>query len=167
MIDNILTMDVQFNRIVHTRCTLLFFFVTVTFCFIQGLVQAFLYSVDQDYSSLVEHILEAGEIQIGHNFSYLTRHSDSYNLQLCSNLPNQKGKGNCHVVFDTRDVLGVAEYTPFLSNVTSFSHGATSVIANLTLNKTENAVTMFLPDNVTKKLHVDKCLGVLGYPDQV
>ncbi|KAL5513487.1 hypothetical protein ACEPAH_3886 [Sanghuangporus vaninii] len=98
-------------RITLTKTTLVFFLFTFAHCFIQSLVQSFLFQLDSDACSLTSEIVSAAKVP-ENVFAWLseshndTTDSNRYTLKLCDQIPFEKSEEEnpCVVIFDSDDL---------------------------------------------------------------
>jgi hypothetical protein len=89
----------QFLRITLTRVTAAFFLFSFIHCFAQGIIQAFLFSVDSERSTLISTILQSAQVP-QHEFAWLTGGDHKYRLQLCKDITFGLIPYPCVTVYD-------------------------------------------------------------------
>jgi hypothetical protein len=88
-----------FLRITLTRVTAAFFLFSFIHCFAQGIIQAFLFSVDSERSTLISTILQSAQVP-QHEFAWLTGGDHKYRLQLCKDITFGLIPYPCVTVYD-------------------------------------------------------------------
>jgi hypothetical protein len=89
-----------FLRITLTRVTATFFLFSFIHCFAQGIIQAYLYKVDYQYSALTFFTLDQAHLP-QNQFVYLTGIHPAYQLHLCDDVPYGQPRNVCTTIFDT------------------------------------------------------------------
>jgi hypothetical protein len=129
-------------------------------------VQAFLFSVDQDYSALTSLLLDAGQVPYDSRFAYLHRTGDKYDLRLCTSLP---ASGNLE--YNTTGCVPTFNSggpATGIDTAHQFPNGPATNITFLSVSQdpTQGAdITMTFSDYNIVLNH--QCLEILIYPDQV
>ena len=76
----------QYLRITLNYVTLFFFLFSFLHCFAQGILQSFLYTTDDTWSSLTSHVVSRAAINPTVFPQYTGRHG-YYSLELCNQVP--------------------------------------------------------------------------------
>jgi len=85
-----------FLRITLTRVTAAFFLFSFIHCFAQGIIQAYLYTVDTKYGAQTFFVLDHADLP-PNQFVWLT----GTHLQLCDDVPYDQPRNVCTTIFDT------------------------------------------------------------------
>lgn len=152
-------------RVTLTRYTIAFFLLGVTHCLAQGMMQAFLFSADDQADSLVSSIIEqANATSFQKEFAWLTRPNGGYQLSLCSHVPTGDNSGSCEVVFPTimmaSDMNLAKPVTPLATLV-----DPSQVISIMGSNS--SGVTLMMKATGKEVTLSQTCVKTLVYPDQV
>ena len=138
-------------RLVLTRISLLFFFISSIACLVQGLLQAFLFNSDLRQYELLQQVLHTGRVPPG-DLPYLTRKRNIWTLQVCKDVPFvwTNGTNPCHTVFETGNpqLANVSIPAPFRRSVRRSRVVNAAVIADhcvRVFSETRRSVTN--PDN--------------------
>jgi len=89
-----------YSRISLNRCTAGFFIFSFVYCFIAGILQSLLYSVDFEYSSLVSSLVQAARIPPG-NITYLEGPRGHLTLRMCNDIPHGQPLYPCTTLFSS------------------------------------------------------------------
>jgi hypothetical protein len=90
------------KRICRNRLTAIFFLFAFFHCFAQGIIQSLLFTIDAQYSSLLDDISHAAQIN-PRNHTDLIHVSGGFTVAMCDYLPHSKG--NCSIIFDSTQAL--------------------------------------------------------------
>jgi len=118
--------NAAFLRITLTRISALFFLFSFVHCFAQGILQASIFAEDQDFQTVVDHVLTAADIP-ERDVPWLTGPGyGNYNLKICTDIPLGKGPFPfCDTVFAS------GQQGPF--NVTGFRRSEPEIFARATV----------------------------------
>lgn len=89
-----------YARVTLNGFTTTFFLFSFIYCFIQGIIQSLLLSIDFEYSSLVSGIVSQGGIP-AKNFTYLEGSSGHLILRMCNDIPHGQSPDPCFVIFNS------------------------------------------------------------------
>ncbi|KAJ7058120.1 hypothetical protein C8F01DRAFT_308126 [Mycena amicta] len=92
------TLKSTYAQITLNRVTVAFFLFSLVHCLAQGLLQAFLYSLDTQFASIVSDIVHSAEIP-ARNMTFLEGSSHNYILNLCDDIPHGQSRNPCTVIF--------------------------------------------------------------------
>ncbi|KAF7307691.1 hypothetical protein MKEN_01129100 [Mycena kentingensis (nom. inval.)] len=165
------TLKSTYAQITLNRITISFFLCSFILCFGQGLVQAFLYSLDSQSATLVTDIVRAAEIPV-QNITFLEGSNRHYTLKMCDDIPHGQKRDPCMVVFRSSIV--------YSGNVTQVAEVATqksdSVFKDLTNGFTitrwrdaqgEVSAVSFRSFAAEPVVLSKQCTQTLVYPQQV
>jgi len=119
-------LNAAFLRITLTRISALFFLFSFVHCFAQGILQASIFAEDEEFQTVVGHILSAADIP-DRDIPWLTGPGNgNYDLNICTDIPLGKGPFPfCATVFATGQ-------GPFPFNVTGFRRSEPEIFARVT-----------------------------------
>ncbi|KAF5332052.1 hypothetical protein D9758_016560 [Tetrapyrgos nigripes] len=166
-------LKVQLNsihaRVTRNRLTTVFFLFGFFHCIAQGLIQSFLFTIDSQYSSFLDHIIHAGQVP-KQNHTDLLGTSGDFRLQECNFIPHRPE--NCSFIFDSRTVKEIADHVPTIDinqvNLSVIPSSSPSLPPKVSLQVVDTAPdpnanaapgTVNIPLNGT-------CLGTLLYAQQ-
>jgi hypothetical protein len=90
-----------FLRITLTKVSAAFFLFGFVHCFAQGILQSFLFTYDNQYSSFVGDILHTAKLDNHSNFAWLIQSKDTFDLKICDDIPHAGIADPCMDVFST------------------------------------------------------------------
>jgi hypothetical protein len=93
-------LSTAFLRITLTRVTAVFFLFSLLHCFAQGILQAFLYTLDSQYDNLVTNILQTAHVPNG-DLAWITNTREGYKLRLCYDIPLVVSPLPCVTIFES------------------------------------------------------------------
>ncbi|TFK17461.1 hypothetical protein FA15DRAFT_676058 [Coprinopsis marcescibilis] len=102
-----------YARITLNRFTTLFFCFSLFYCFAQGILQSFLFSVDNEYDALLNAI--TGQVIPPENITFLTGKPGSLRLEMCRDVPHVLVTGAvqdpypCETVFESQSIKSPTE----------------------------------------------------------
>ncbi|KZT24929.1 hypothetical protein NEOLEDRAFT_1134125 [Neolentinus lepideus HHB14362 ss-1] len=157
-----------YTRVTLTRFTFAFFLLGFTHCFAQGIIQAFLFSVDDNAASFVSSIIQqANASSYQREFAYLTRPNGEYHLSLCSHIPRGATQNPCQPVYPVGD-----------SNMTEYSSvdlvGPDQTITTImdptdvvSIAGSNSSGVILMKVDGTEVILSQTCVMTLVYPSQV
>ncbi|KAH9477056.1 hypothetical protein JR316_0010972 [Psilocybe cubensis] len=89
-----------YARITLTRGTAAFFVFSFIYCFIQGIVQSFLFSTDVAYGSLVSGIVSGSGLVTRQETTFLEGTRGHLILQMCTDIPHGQKVYPCFTIFN-------------------------------------------------------------------
>ncbi|KAF8154026.1 hypothetical protein B0H34DRAFT_720077 [Crassisporium funariophilum] len=89
-----------YARITLNRVTASFFIFSFIYCFLQGIIQSLLFSIDLEYSVLVSGIVNGGNIPPG-NITFLEGVRGRVHVQICDDIPHGQPRYPCTTVFNS------------------------------------------------------------------
>lgn len=156
------------TRVTRNRLTFVFFLFGFFHCFAQGIVQAFLFTIDSQYSSFFSTVTNAMHVP-PKNHTDLRGYGDNFQLEMCDFIPHDNY--NCFTLFDSvkdvhpaksieddainrgRIVKEIIYHNDI--NVAVQANTSTNEIMSVTLNSSAGNVTLN-----------PQCSGILLYPTQ-
>ncbi|TFK47254.1 hypothetical protein OE88DRAFT_1666637 [Heliocybe sulcata] len=157
-----------YTRLTLTQFTLAFFLLGFTHCFAQGIMQAFLFSVDDDAGSLVSSMIQQANASMYQSeFAYLTRPNGEYHLSLCTHIPGAAAENPCQPVYSTSGLNATEDVSvdPIYPDQTMTTVVDPSQVISI-IGSNSSGVTLM--DSSGKQTVLDQtCVKTLVYPSQV
>ncbi|KAJ3514815.1 hypothetical protein NLJ89_g2147 [Agrocybe chaxingu] len=146
-----------YARITLNRYTLSFFVFSFLYCVVQGMIQSFLFSLDWEYSTLVNGLVDAGQIPKS-NLTYLEGTSGNLLLRMCNDIPHGQSPYPCMTVFESK------KDSPKYGGVAAdISRG----VFDLSGWERGLNMTVLRQDPQNQAIITAQCIKILLYPSQI
>jgi len=90
----------QHARITLNRFTTAFFVFSFVYCFIAGIIQSLLFTIDFEYSNVISSLVDAGRIPAG-NMTYLEGPRGHVIVRMCNDVPHGQAVYPCMVIYNS------------------------------------------------------------------
>ncbi|KJA15153.1 hypothetical protein HYPSUDRAFT_208137 [Hypholoma sublateritium FD-334 SS-4] len=153
-----------YARITLNRYTTAFFVFSFIYCFIQGLVQSFLFSTDVAYSTVVSGIVRGGNIPFK-NITYLEGSSGNLILRICNDIPHGQPVFPCITIFNST-VDSSTSVNGSVRSLGAWQKGMDVLPISGPPPTNISGVNITVPDSPSMFLS-EQCLETLVYPSQI
>ncbi|KAF8175155.1 hypothetical protein BJ912DRAFT_931183 [Pholiota molesta] len=149
-------------HITLNRYTTTFFVFSFIYCFVQGLIQSFLYSVDLEYGTLVEGIVSGGDIPF-RNITYLDGTRNHLVLRMCDDIPHGQQPDPCFVIFNST----APPLNQPIRSLANWEDGMRIVPIVDPSNPSLTGVNITMPSVQAPLFFDHTCLQTLVYPSEI
>ena len=137
------------------RFTTSFFLFSFIYCFVQGIVQSLLLSLDLEYSTLTDGIVNGGRIP-AENMTFLEGSVGHLHLQMCNDVPHGQSPYPCITIFNST--------APPPAQAVRFLQGWESGVSVIPQGDSVNIATRSQPQPLVL---TEECIQTMLYPSQM
>ncbi|PFH49309.1 hypothetical protein AMATHDRAFT_63441 [Amanita thiersii Skay4041] len=154
-----------YKRITLNWITIFFFVLSVLYCFGQGIVESFSYTLDTEYHGILSGITKTAGIPFT-NITYLTGFKGTLghlDLRMCSDIPYGKSPQPCVNIFNSSDYNEVSTSLPQSRVIANLNGGVSVEVHRDEVSSQIDGVTLILR-NGTNVFINDHCAQILVQP---
>ena len=137
------------------RFTTSFFLFSFIYCFVQGIVQSLLFSLDLEYSTLTDGIVNGGQIP-AENMTFLEGSLGHLHLQMCNDVPHGQSPYPCITIFNS--TAPPPEQQQGVHFLPGWDSGVSVIPQGVSVNITTRSQSLVLSE---------QCIQTMLYPSQM
>ncbi|TFK69795.1 hypothetical protein BDN72DRAFT_896988 [Pluteus cervinus] len=160
-----------YARITLNRITTAFFLSSLIYCFAQGVMRSFLFSLDANYTSLLGGITGAAGIPVG-NMTFLQGGLGHLHLRMCNDIPHGQTPYPCSDIFKSSSTVSLNATFPDSSLRQTIvrdnlhSGFSVAVVPDPTNSMTIQGIQLIGGDGTSVILNL-QCTDILLFPQQI